>query len=84
MGKCSGDCCACFTLEEDVQLVIMNGQEPDDETIRAMLIPLGEGYFTCKHWDTETKLCGIYETRPEMCQTYPEKDNPCDLPGCTL
>lgn len=84
MGKCTGDCCASFFLEDDAQLEIMNGQEVDDQTIRVMLVPLGEGFFTCRHWLPETKRCGIYKTRPQMCRDFPEKDNPCDNPGCTL
>lgn len=82
--SCTGDCCACFYLDEDVQLAIMNGQEPDDQKIRVMIIPLdGEGHFTCRHWDAETKLCGIYETRPQICRDFPDEDG-CDNPGCTL
>lgn len=30
----------------------------------------GEHYFTCKHWDTETRLCTAYSERPQMCQNY--------------
>ena len=84
--SCVGDCCASFFLDEETQLGIMNGQEPDEQTIRVMLIPLdGEGHFTCRHWDPETKLCGIYESRPEMCRDFPDEgEGGCDLPGCTL
>ena len=28
-------------------------------------------HFTCRHWDEETRLCGIYEDRPEMCRGFP-------------
>lgn len=28
-------------------------------------------HFTCRHWDEETGLCGIYEDRPEMCRNFP-------------
>lgn len=27
--------------------------------------------YTCKHFDTATRDCGIYETRPSMCRRYP-------------
>lgn len=27
--------------------------------------------YTCRHWDEETKLCGVYEERPMMCRGYP-------------
>lgn len=31
-----------------------------------------EGHFyTCRHWDEETKLCTIYEHRPDMCRYFP-------------
>ena len=26
---------------------------------------------TCKHWDEESRLCGAYEDRPDMCRDYP-------------
>lgn len=81
---CTGDCCADFYLDPEIQLAVMGGQEVDDQTIRVMLIPLGEDHFTCRHWNPETKLCGIYETRPAMCRDFPEKDNPCGNPGCSL
>lgn len=32
--------------------------------------------YTCRHWDEDTRLCGIYEDRPKMCRDYPY-DNPC-------
>jgi Fe-S-cluster containining protein len=28
-------------------------------------------HFTCRHWDEETRLCRIYEDRPQMCRDYP-------------
>ena len=31
----------------------------------------GEGYFTCTHWDEQTRLCKIYEDRPRMCREFP-------------
>ncbi|HYQ12165.1 MAG TPA: YkgJ family cysteine cluster protein [Solirubrobacterales bacterium] len=37
--------------------------------------------FTCKHWDEETRLCGIYEDRPDMCRKFPY-DKPCCF-GCS-
>lgn len=32
-----------------------------------------EGYkaYTCRHWDEETRLCTVYEDRPQMCRDYP-------------
>lgn len=31
----------------------------------------GRHYFSCVHWDAATRLCGIYEIRPAMCNDYP-------------
>jgi Fe-S-cluster containining protein len=31
-----------------------------------------EGHvYTCRHFDDESRLCTIYEQRPEMCRDYP-------------
>jgi Fe-S-cluster containining protein len=27
--------------------------------------------FTCRHWDEDTRMCGIYEDRPDMCREFP-------------
>jgi hypothetical protein len=27
--------------------------------------------FRCPHWDTETRLCTIYESRPGVCRMFP-------------
>lgn len=32
-------------------------------------------YYRCVHWDEETRLCGIYEARPNMCRYYPGYDD---------
>ena len=61
--ECTGLCCSSFTLGEP---------ELSDPFIRDMLIDLGDGHYSCKHWDTETRLCRIYEQRPQMCRDYPE------------
>lgn len=28
-------------------------------------------YYTCRHWDDGTRLCGVYDHRPQMCSAYP-------------
>lgn len=43
-------------------------------------------WYTCRHWNTETKLCGVYEKRPKMCQKFPygkkcQYNDKCDVPG---
>lgn len=32
---------------------------------------IGNGQFTCRHWDEDSRLCTIYEDRPPMCRDYP-------------
>jgi Fe-S-cluster containining protein len=27
--------------------------------------------YTCRHWDEESRLCTVYEDRPQMCREYP-------------
>lgn len=38
--------------------------------------------FTCIHFNKETRRCGIYEHRPEVCRSYPT-NNCCDYQRCT-
>lgn len=38
--------------------------------------------YTCKHFDKETRNCGIYEHRPLMCREYPNGYR-CRYKGCT-
>lgn len=40
----------------------------------------GLGLYTCRNWNEETRLCGIYDTRPVMCRDYPY-GLPCER-GC--
>lgn len=68
----------------------------DIHLIYPMLIPLGtlketaEGdptenenhLYTCKHYDTNTGNCTIYEHRPSMCRDYPYK-RACNYKSCT-
>lgn len=28
-------------------------------------------FYTCRHWDEETRLCGVYDHRPDLCSKYP-------------
>lgn len=37
---------------------------------------------TCRHWSGQTRLCGIYATRPAMCSRFPY-GRPCPY-GCGL
>jgi Fe-S-cluster containining protein len=35
--------------------------------------------YMCRHWDEDTRLCGVYDSRPRMCAEFPYAD-PC--PAC--
>ena len=37
--------------------------------------------YMCRFWDEETRLCGIYERRPQMCRDYPY-DHACTQEDC--
>lgn len=39
--------------------------------------------FTCKHFDTEKRICGNYENRPDMCKRY-TCDQEVKYKGCQL
>lgn len=39
-----------------------------------------DGLNSCRHWDTETRLCTVYDDRPLMCREYPY-GGPCNA-GC--
>jgi Fe-S-cluster containining protein len=41
--------------------------------------------YTCKHWDKTTRLCTVYDQRPNLCRAYPN-NKPCEweLQGCTV
>lgn len=28
-------------------------------------------YYSCRHFDVETRLCGVFEDRPKPCRDYP-------------
>lgn len=35
----------------------------------------GLNFYTCAHWDEETRRCTNYENRPVMCRDYPYAQN---------
>lgn len=43
---------------------------------------LKHDFYTCRHWDETTRLCGLYSRRPKMCREYPYGDE-CVHEGCT-
>ena len=78
---CTGECCSDFILSQ-----APNSDTPDDKLIRAMVIPngKGKGHFTCRFWDEETRLCLIYQSRPQMCRDFPDAySGPCSFCGWT-
>lgn len=70
----------------------------EERQIGEMIVYLGEAktdsdgeegvlthWYTCKHFDTTTRLCKIYEERPRMCRDYNTKPwSPCGLKQCKM
>lgn len=50
--------------------------------INKKLLP-AENLYTCRHWNEETRECGVYDARPVMCASYPygKKCAHCDCEG---
>lgn len=46
------------------------GDEPF-ATAMGGVVDENSNLWTCRHWDTETRLCTVYESRPGMCRDYP-------------
>jgi len=40
-------------------------------TIRKHLKGPMTRWYACRHWDEETRLCRIYEHRPQICRDFP-------------
>lgn len=90
--KCTGECCYGFTLTrtpngKESYLIIDPEELVDDgrDDLRPLIYQLhvvvedkGEVYgeFGCTAWDSQTKLCTIYTTRPEICRRFPAT-SPC-------
>ena len=96
MNRCTGHCCAVFTLDTSPEKVATKNWARgavDGEEIQDMVIPLKEYepyvnelgntryFYTCRHFDGEN--CNNYENRPSMCRSYPDGGN-CVQLGCTL
>jgi Fe-S-cluster containining protein len=96
---CSGNCCSEFYLPFDKEAIALITDAPGETEIayiKDMVIHLTDfvnpvngdkgGLYTCKHWNSVTKLCKEYEKRPRMCRDYPygkkcQYDASCDLLG---
>ncbi len=92
---CEGFTVADWTVLQ-VEYWKEHGQEYDEpidaatQAIIDMLIPTNQdapdaelGVFGCNNFDTATRRCIIYETRPGMCRTYPDGKE-CQHEGCTF
>lgn len=67
----------------------MNGTMEETRMVADMVIPMeggrcvdrivhdGKNYrlfsYTCRHFNVETRRCSIYEKRPVLCRTYPDR-----------
>lgn len=76
-GECvrCGECCQRFQLEvdpekypqiADTMLKTFNANYPFK--LKEVKKFLWRFYGVCEHFDEETKLCKIYENRPELCR----------------
>jgi Fe-S-cluster containining protein len=45
-------------------------------------LDLGRPLYACRHWDTVTRLCTVYDARPWLCRDYPYT-MACHHTGCT-
>lgn len=85
------------TLERVQEDAKMCPDDAERRFVADMLIPLGEStkdldgnegvalnWFTCKHFDTTTRLCKVYEQRPRMCRDFNMWWNPCGMSKCRL
>ena len=87
--QCTGDCCREFPISGMTSTELTKAAErgyPEILAIAAMVVPLnktkcGAPLFTCRHWNTETKRCLIYNSRPLMCSDYPYRGGACETCG---
>src|SRR6266550_1849143 len=79
--QCTGECCDPVTLAGGDYLAMSRDPRPyrNARYIMNMLIsraPIprhGWAEFTCKYFDLETRRCGAYDRRPQMCRDFPEE-----------
>jgi Fe-S-cluster containining protein len=80
--ECTGECCRKFPVNDmssvEITEMVLEERNSCHLILGAMLVPLHEvsdqtksPLFTCRHWDTTTKRCLIYNYRPVMCRDYP-------------
>jgi len=88
---CVGLCCSCFNLRGQQPAAVGAGDPENMHLILTMLQPLpaldaetGWQLYTCRFWNRETKMCNIYEDRPQMCRDFPAEGQKCGWEGCTF
>lgn len=76
-GKFLADMLIELTPEQAQERALRFGVKLPDDPSAAM----PNGLYTCRHWDEDTGLCGVYEDRPRMCRDYPYA-RACDHDDC--
>lgn len=76
---CPGRCCEQLALHPTIEMAerfALNGSA-EAAFVLDMLIerddlpPTREPFYRCRHFDAATRLCTVYERRPNMCRDYP-------------
>jgi Fe-S-cluster containining protein len=96
---CTGECCREFPMSTPYAVLMDNYKawisgNKDGLTIINdihLIFPMvrrvrkedGNQLYSCVHWDRKTKLCGIYDIRPQMCRDYPYGGQ-CYKHGCKI
>jgi len=78
-GGCTGKCCEDFCIAnsrfEDIEKWTVQYPLSEIADVMTMLIVIGHredhDRYTCRYWNPRTRLCTIYNTRPDMCRQYP-------------
>ena len=80
--KC-GACCKHIRADLEAKLLYWDGAQPLSEEFESMLIPLGDGVYTCKY--LQNTMC-TNPKKPDICINYPsspfaELPESCDYRG---
>lgn len=78
--RCTGECCRVFVLSNDVETFVRVDQLPDD--LRRLFVlqdvvpetpeRVAHARFGCSAWDSTSRRCMAYDSRPSLCVRYPE------------
>ncbi|HEY0196489.1 MAG TPA: YkgJ family cysteine cluster protein [Methanobacterium sp.] len=72
--RCCRESESIFIHKDEVNVLLTFNPQLEDGIIPNKLYP---GHFElkdirpCRYIDPETNMCGIYQSRPQVCQTYP-------------